>query len=246
MSEVMDFSQPVEETENNTAGTKPENNNTENKKNNKPVLMAIVIIVVILSIGTVVYLNYQKSHFVKTENAAVQRNMITVASKMSGTVVDVKVKQGDYVKKGDILMEVNPLVTDANSVDNSFVRSTIDGTVLKTLNTEGQSITAGQTVCYIANDEEVFVTANIDEKDINEIQIGQDVDVVIDQFGKETFRGRVIEVGSATNSAFSIVPSSASGTFVKSTQLAPVKIKFEENIDNVLVGANATVSIHLK
>ncbi len=244
MSEMIDLSQVTEE--NNPQVEVKEETTKENKKSGKPLLIIIVAIVAVMVVATAFYLNYQKTNFVKTENASIQSNMITVSSKMAGSVLDVKVKQGDYVKKGDVIMEIEPLTPDTSQIDNSFVRATTDGTVLKTLNNVGQSITAGQTVCYIADEQNVYVIANIDEKDINNIHIGQNVDVIIDQYEGEKFSGRIVEVGSATLSAFSIVPSSSSGSFVKSTQLAPVKIKFEQNIDDVLIGANATVNIHIK
>ncbi len=243
MSEMMDL-KPIED--NGADKEVKQEATSEKSKNSKPILLAIVVVVVISVVAVAFYLNYQKANFVKTENASVQSNMITIASKISGTVTDVKVKQGDFVKKGDILMEIDPSTSDKTQIDNSFIRATIDGTVLKTLNGVGQSVTANQTVCYIADETDKYIISNIDEKDINNIHIGQDVEIVIDQFSGEEFTGRVVEVGSATLSAFSIVPSASSGTFVKSTQLAPVKIKFEQNVDNVLVGANAEVNIHIK
>lgn len=248
MSEMIDFSNPTEETNDSQVNNVTNNNlNLEkNKKSNKPILVGIVVVVILLVAFVAFYLNYQKANFVKTENASVQSNMITVASKIGGTVLDVKVKQGDFVKKGDILIEIDPLTSDSSQIDNSFVRATIDGTILKTLNGEGQSISAGQTVCYIADENDKYVISNIDETDINNIHIGQNVDIKIDQYGDQEFSGRVVEVGSATTSAFSIVSSTASGNYTKSTQVAPVKIVFEQNIDDILIGANAEVNIHIK
>ena len=219
---------------------------TNKVKGGKPLLIAIGLVTLCILVGTFFYFSYDKSNFVKTNNASVQYNMVTVAPKISGEILVIKVKQGDYIQKGDVLMELNPNVADSSQIDNSYIRSTIDGIVLKTVGTPGQSVTAGQTIAYLAHDSDVFIISNIDEKDINKIKIGQDADITIDQFGRQKFYGKVIEVGSATLSAFSIVPSASSGTFIKTSQHVPVKIQLIEQYDNLLVGANATVSIHLK
>jgi len=212
----------------------------------KPLLLIIAAVTVCVVAVVFIYFAYNKSYFVKTDNASVQYNMITVASKMAGDILDIKVKQGDYVDKGDVLAELDPTNADSSQIDNSYIRTSVDGIVLKTLGAPGQSIAAGQTVAYLALDSEMFVVSNIDEKDINKIKIGQDVDITIDQFGSRKFYGKVIEVGGATLSAFSIVPSTSSGTFIKATQYVPVKIQFVEQYDALLAGANATVRIHLK
>ena len=215
-------------------------------KNGKLLLKAIAGVTICVLVVVFGYFTYEKSNFVKTNNASVRYNTVTVTSKMGGDIVDVKVKQGDYINKGDVLMELNPANADSSQIDNSYIRSTIDGIVLKTSGTPGQAITAGQTIAYIANDTEMFIVSNLDEKVINKIKIGQDVDITIDQFGRQKFYGKVIEVGSATLSEFSIVPSAGSGTFIKTTQYVPVKIQFVNHYDALLAGANATVKIHLK
>ena len=217
---------------------------TKGKSNR--LLVAISAATICVLAGAIFYFTYQSSNFVTTDNASVQYNMVTVPSKIAGEILDIKVKQGDYISKGDVIIEINPTIADSTQIDNSYVRSPIDGIVLKTIGAFGQLVSAGQTIAYVAHDAEGFVISNIDEKDINKVKIGQDVDITIDQFGSKKFYGKVIEVGSATLSAFSIVPSASSGTFVKTTQHVPVKIQFIEQYDNLLVGANTTVKIRLK
>ena len=225
---------------------KPSKLNVRKILGEKPLLIVIVAVAVCILAVVFIYFAHEKSNFVKTQNASVQYDMITIASKMSGDILDIKVKQGDYVNRGDVIMELNPTAADSSQIDNSYIRSTVDGIVLKTIGAPGQSVATGQTVAYVARDSEMFIISNIDEKEINRIKIGQDVDITLDQFGRQKFYGKVIEVGSATLSAFSVVPSSSSGTFIKTTQYAPVKIQFIEPCDALLAGSNATVRIHVK
>jgi len=218
----------------------------DQKKNGKPLLIAIGAVTICLLAGVFFYFTYERSNFLKTDNASIQYNMVTISAKMAGEILETKVKQGDYIHKGEVLTVLNPAVADDAQIDNAYIRSTIDGLVLKTVGTPGQTVAAGQIMAYVAHDTEMFIVANVDEKDLNKVNIGQDVDITIDQFGRQKFPGKVIEVGNATLSAFSIVPSASSGTFVKTTQYVPVKIQFIEHYDNLLAGANATISIHLK
>ena len=226
--------------------TETEGATIEKKKNGKPLLIAIGAITICILAGVFFYFTYERSNFLKTNNASIQYDMVTITSKMAGEILETKVKQGDYIRKGDVITVLNPAIADDSQIDNSYIRSTIDGMVLKTVGTPGQAVAAGQIMAYVAHDTEMFIVANVDEKDLNKVSIGQDVDITIDQFGRQKFPGKVIEVGNATLSAFSIVPSASSGTFVKTTQYVPVKIQFIERYDNLLAGANATISIHLK
>jgi len=225
---------------------KPAETGTEEKKNGKPLLIVIAALTVCILAGIYFYFSFERSNYVKTNNASVQYNTVITASKIAGEIIDIKVKQGDFIRKGDLIMEIDPASADISQIDNSYIRSTIDGIVLKTVGALGQSVAVGQTVAYLAHDTEMFVVSNIDEKDINKVKIGQDVDITIDQFGSQKFYGKIAEVGNATLSAFSIVPSASSGTFVKTTQHVPVKIQFVGQYEDLLVGANATVKIHLK
>ena len=225
---------------------KPSPSVAEKNKKGKTLLIAISAVTICLVAGVFFYFSYEKNNYVKTNNASVQYNMITIAPKIAGEILDIKVKQGDYIQQGEVIMELAPAIADSSQIDNSYIRSAISGVVLRIIGVPGQTVALGQTVAYIANDSNAFIVSNIDEKDINKIKIGQNVDVTLDQFGRQKFYGKVVEVGSATLSAFSIVPSASSGTFIKTTQYVPVKIQFIEQYENLLVGANASVSIRLK
>jgi len=217
----------------------------DKKKRGKGLLILIAVVVLAVLAGAFAYLTYQRSNFVSTDNASVQGNMVTVPTKMAGTIRDVVVKQGDFVHAGDVLVTLDPSTSDAAQIDNANVRAPIDGMVLRTVGSVGQLVPVGQTVAYVTSMDALRVVANIDEKDINSVKLGQDVDISVDQFGGRSFQGKVTQVGSATLSAFSIVPASASGSFVKATQYVPIEIQFVDADPGLVVGANAAVTIHI-
>lgn len=45
---------------------------------------------------------------------------------------------------------------------------------------EGSMVQAGNPIAYAYNLDDLYVTANIDEKDIKDVEVGKDVDVTID------------------------------------------------------------------
>ena len=63
---------------------------------------------------------------------------------MPGTVVDVKVKAGDAVKKGSIL-----LILEAMKMENEII-SPVDGTVAQVIATKGSSVNANDVLVTIA------------------------------------------------------------------------------------------------
>ena len=92
----------------------------------------------------------------------------------------------------------------------------------------------------------LYVTANIDETNINEVAVGQNVDIYVDAFPNQTLKGTVQQIGLATAGTFSLLPSSnTTGNYTKVTQVVPVKISIDDNTGTAIVpGMNVTVRIH--
>ncbi|SUM34628.1 drug transporter [Staphylococcus gallinarum] len=120
-----------------------------------------------------------------------------------------------------------------------------NGTIVKTDAMEGSMVQAGSPIAYAYNLDDSYITANVDEKDIADVEEGKDVDVKLD--GEDAkLKGKVEEVGKATASSFSLMPSSNSdGNYTKVSQVVPVKISLDSKPSkNVVPGMNAEVKIH--
>ncbi len=70
----------------------------------KQKIIAGVVSVAVLSIGYFLYDSYM---YVKTDNAQVGAHTVMLASKVSGFVLKVEAQEGQQVKKGDILIEID-------------------------------------------------------------------------------------------------------------------------------------------
>lgn len=83
--------------------------------------------------------------------------------------------------------------------EKTFIRSPIDGTVLRKHHRNGESVsnsaTAPDPVLTIGDKKVLRVRVDVDETDVSKVQVGQKAYVTADAFGKQKFRGRVVRVG---------------------------------------------------
>lgn len=104
-----------------------------------------------------------------------------------------------------------------------------DGFVTRKTVEEGQLVQVGTPLMAISQSEEMWVVANFKETQLEYMQPGQKVDIEIDAFPSEDFKGHVESLQAGTGSRFSVLPAeNATGNFVKVVQRVPVKIVFDE------------------
>lgn len=227
----------------------------------KTALIAAGIIALIAAAAGIGYYIYQGLNYFSTQNAAVTSDMVTLTPEITGRLKDWNVQVGDQVRAGQILgrQEVSSMVSTtalspnnlANSADimiaKADIKSPIDGKVVMANVVKGQVLSPGMEIATIADTAHIYVKANIEETDIFNIQPGQTVDIKIDAYPRQNFRGSVESIGQATAAAFNTsISLTTSGTYSKVTQLIPVHIAIV-NPDNLTLmpGMNATVKIHI-
>ena len=211
----------------------------------KMVLINIITIIVLIVIGVVgFYFWNNATSYVSTDNAKVDGDQMKIASPASGEIKSLDVKQGEKLKKGDKVAEVAAQGEGGQSKEMS-IKMPKDGTIVKTDGMEGSMAQAGNPIAYAYNLDDLYITANVDEKDVADIEKGNDVDVDIDG-QKAIVSGKVDQIGDATAASFSLMPSSNSdGNYTKVSQVVPVRISLDsEPSKNVVPGMNAEVKIH--
>ncbi len=80
---------------------------TGNGQKKKKAFMIVGTIVTIGLIAAYFYSNYRKTH-VSTDDAFIEGNIHTIASKINGTIKAIYVNDNQAVKKGDLLVEIDP------------------------------------------------------------------------------------------------------------------------------------------
>ena len=116
-------------------------------------------------------------------------------------------------------------------LDNS--RSTIvapvSGYVAKRAVQLGMRVTSGTTLLAIVPLNEVWVDANFKESQMQDMRIGQKVELNADLYGDNVkYHGAIESLGIGTGSAFSLLPAqNASGNWIKIVQRLPVRITLD-------------------
>jgi len=72
-------------------------------------LLALAGAVALIGAGTTAYWSLYASHFVSTDNAYTAADVAQITPAIGGTVTDVKVRDTQTVKKGDVLITIDPI-----------------------------------------------------------------------------------------------------------------------------------------
>ncbi|PSH05641.1 MAG: HlyD family secretion protein [Acidobacteria bacterium] len=105
----------------------------------------------------------------------------------------------------------------------------VDGIVGNRSAQVGQNVQVGQEMLSIVPLNDVWVTANFKETQLEHMRPGQHVEIEVDAIGGKKIRGTVTSVGGATGARFSLLPpENATGNYVKVVQRVPVRIDFDD------------------
>ncbi|MGV8944945.1 MAG: HlyD family secretion protein [Lutibacter sp.] len=124
-----------------------------------------------------------------------------------------------------------------------------DGIMGRRAITTGQFIQPGQRIAALVQENSKWVEANLLEKQMPLIKVGEVLQFTIDGMGKTKFEGKIISISAATGSEYSAVPTdNSAGNFVKVQRRIPVKIAFTKNNDaqflnQVRVGMNVVMTL---
>ena len=211
----------------------------------KLILTSILILVLLIGGATVIYYWYADTHYVSTNNAVVSADFIKVTPMASGKLLEFNVKEGDSVVKDQLIGRLDAGVAGGAA---SNIRAPISGTIVQNNTHIGEYVSSLQvpTLALIMDPQHIYVTANINETDLNKIKIGQSVSITIDQFKGKKFAGKVKSIAQAAADAFSFLPAQTSGTFTKVEKRVQVKIEFNAIDTKLLPGTNASVKIQTK
>lgn len=132
----------------------------------------------------------------------------------------------------------------------AIVIAPIDGIVSKKNAVTGQLIQAGQPMCAIMTEQNIWAVANFKETQFEKMKPGMKVELDIDAFPGKIVTGKISSFASATGSKFSLIPpDNATGNFVKVVQRVPVKIELDkanEIFKNLKPGMSVYVKVILE
>jgi multidrug resistance efflux pump len=150
------------------------------------------------------------------------------------------------LQAAEIAVKQASLALDLATINynNASIKSPCNGVIgLKSIN-EGETVSPGQSLFSVINLDKIWVSSNIKETQIGKVKTGSKVQITVDALEGKKFEGEVYEIGNATNSTFSLLPSfNTSGNFTKVTQLIPIKVKVLGDTKNFKVGSSVKIKI---
>ncbi|MEH2022700.1 efflux RND transporter periplasmic adaptor subunit [Nostoc sp.] len=143
--------------------------------------------------------------------AASRRDVIEAENQLKRADSAVQVAKSRIQLSNSIYQtRLSQLGTRANAQGIVTVISPISGKVADREVTLGQSFEdAGGKLMTIINDSRVFATANIYEKDLNQLRSGQQVRVKVASIPNRTFIGRITRIASVVEGETRVVPVQA-------------------------------------
>jgi multidrug resistance efflux pump len=206
----------------------------------------LLVIVVLAVVAAAFFLGryfLDSANYVSTDNAQIDGNQISVNAPATGTLVNWHGGLGASLVKD---APVGRIEIQGGFVQPQLViRAPASGVIAVDNGVEGSFVTTGTQLAIAYDGSGVFVTARVNETDIDHVHAGQTVKIAVDAFPNAKLTGRVSEVKAGAAGVFSLFPqSNSSGNFQKVTQVIPVKISIDDLQNLPLVpGMNVTVKI---
>jgi multidrug resistance efflux pump len=213
------------------------------KRETKIRLLVIGIVALLVAAAFVTYYLIESRTYVTTDNAQIDGNQILITAPTSGILTDWRGQLGTQLQENVPVGRIE--IQGGFMQPQMVIRAPADGVVALDNGVRGSFVTAGTQLAIAYDGSGVFVTARVDETEIDAVQVGAPVKISVDAFPNADLTGRVSEIKTGAAGVFSLFPqSNTSGNFQKVTQVIPVKITIDDLQNLPLVpGMNATVKI---
>ena len=132
-------------------------------------------------------------------------------------------------------------------LNNTAISAPMDGMISKRWVMPGDVVQAGQAIFSIYDLKNIWVTANIEETQMDRFQVGYPVTMKVYAYSHQEFTGKIIQIGSNTAAQFSLIPpNNAAGNYTKITQRVPVKISIENHSGSDTAQLLPGMSVYIK
>jgi len=113
-------------------------------------------------------------------------------------LVDAEAREEDRSKAEANVLEARARLAEARAIfEKSFLRSPMDGVILRKLRHTGESVSTqfDSPVVTMADDSVLRVRLDVDESDVAKLGVGQRAYVTAEAYGERKFGGRIVRVG---------------------------------------------------
>jgi cobalt-zinc-cadmium efflux system membrane fusion protein len=116
-----------------------------------------------------------------------------IASTLEGRLIKLNVDLNDTVKTGEVIALVQTPELLGKPLE---IKAPIDGIVIERKSTPGELVSKDKEICTISDPHDLWVIAEIKERDISAVKVGQDASFTVLAFPDETFHGKVVRTGN--------------------------------------------------
>jgi len=191
------------------------------------------------------FLSQQALDDAKTRVQALQASLEQARAKLTKALsAPVKMEE-----RGDVLKAQASIDQAKLDLARTHLTATQDGQISNLTLTPGSLVGIGAPLFALIAENSFHIDANFKETELVGIHPGQEVDIKIDMYPGQHFKGTVESLSGGTGTAFSLLPpQNATGNWVKIAQRVPVRIKLAPtDAEHPLrIGATATVTVQLK
>jgi membrane fusion protein, multidrug efflux system len=156
------------------------------------------------------------------------------------------------VKQADAKLESAERDLDQAELNLRYCKviAEIDGVITRRNVNPGNNVVVGQGLMAIRSLDEIWIDANFKETQLEDLRIGQPVDVYADMYGdRRVFSGRITGFTFGTGSTLALLPpQNATGNFVKVVQRLPVRIElqnYDPDKDPLFIGLSVTPYVYI-
>ncbi|PCI96007.1 hypothetical protein COB11_00580 [Candidatus Aerophobetes bacterium] len=140
---------------------------------------------------------------------------------------EMAVGELDLAKANYILSKKQLEVVEAQ-LTHYIIEAPRDGMIAKRWIWFGDVVRPGQSLYTMFDLEDVWVLANLEEKKIRKVKLGDKVKIHIDAYPGVDFYGEIFTIKGAAASKFTLIPqNNATGNYTKVEQRVPVKISIK-------------------
>lgn len=169
--------------------------------------------------------------------AVSEYDQYTAAARVSGAKVqsdrEAAAASFKVIAAGEAAADAARAAVDQAKLNLSYTKiyAPANGIVGKRQVQLGSRIQPGQTLMFVTETDEVWVTANFKETQLARMRPGDPVTINVDTFGRK-YHGYVQHMPGASGDRYSLLPpENATGNYVKVVQRLPVRILLEPGQD---------------
>jgi membrane fusion protein (multidrug efflux system) len=166
-----------------------------------------------------------QSRRVNTLRAEVQEAEASYALVLANAAIEDLKRERVKLLEAKLMEEEAKVATAQLRLENTVIRSPINGVVSRKRVELGEMVQRGQPILVVNDPSDVWVLTNVKETYIRDVHVGSPVDVWVDAYPNRLFHGTVESIGAAAISEFALFPPT--GNFTKVEQRIPVRVNVE-------------------